>query len=158
MGLGRGGGGGGEQAGHEPFSLPVFSSLSSAYLLLFPSCCCSCSPRQWHQPYVVLGLAPGSATRWCGCVACTQVLPESLTGVIRPGCVMLGLEMRFSTMEEMRAGWMSLLSHGNWSNTLLDSDLSKIDMSIKGSLYKVSSPVRDGPAGATQPSGAPSLL
>ena len=71
--------------------------------------------------------------RWCG----VQVAPESLTGVIRPGCVMLGLEMRFHSLVDMTTACKALLSHCHWNTTLLDSTASDIDMSIDGSMYGV---------------------
>mmetsp|Transcript_10295 Transcript_10295/g.29387 ORF Transcript_10295/g.29387 Transcript_10295/m.29387 type:complete len:701 (-) Transcript_10295:123-2225(-) len=84
---------------------------------------------------------------------CLQFHPDDIEGVIRPGCVLLGLEMWFRSYKEMRGAWMSLLSHRSWDGTLLDSSAAVIDLNIKGASYRVQNgqlssrlPSSDGPA------------
>eukprot|EP00192_Tetraselmis_astigmatica_P024766 CAMPEP_0117694310 /NCGR_PEP_ID=MMETSP0804-20121206/27378_1 /TAXON_ID=1074897 /ORGANISM="Tetraselmis astigmatica, Strain CCMP880" /LENGTH=539 /DNA_ID=CAMNT_0005507987 /DNA_START=403 /DNA_END=2022 /DNA_ORIENTATION=- len=73
--------------------------------------------------------------------AALQVEPDALTGVIRPGCVQLGLTVRCGTWGRMRESWGSVLSHVTWDETLLVShqgdNLAGISMSLEGASYAV---------------------
>ena len=48
-----------------------------------------------------------------------QVPPESLTGVIRPGCLQLGLTARFESSGDLQDAWAGLLAQSDWTETLL---------------------------------------
>ena len=66
-----------------------------------------------------------------------QVVPQSITGVIRPGCVLLGLDVRFRNWIEKQAALRALLAHSSWSETLLSGSPSAIDVKVQGSLFRV---------------------
>ncbi|XP_075265611.1 uncharacterized protein LOC142358023 [Convolutriloba macropyga] len=63
--------------------------------------------------------------------------PESMQGVIRPGCVMLALTMRFSNWQELSSAMTSLVAHNDWGVTLLDGKPAGVHMNIQRSSYVV---------------------
>eukprot|EP00192_Tetraselmis_astigmatica_P007173 CAMPEP_0117697328 /NCGR_PEP_ID=MMETSP0804-20121206/29166_1 /TAXON_ID=1074897 /ORGANISM="Tetraselmis astigmatica, Strain CCMP880" /LENGTH=706 /DNA_ID=CAMNT_0005511563 /DNA_START=361 /DNA_END=2479 /DNA_ORIENTATION=- len=66
--------------------------------------------------------------------AATQVEPAAITGVIRPGCVMLGLTVQAGTWGRMHEAWSSMLSHHDWGETLLQEAAPKnISLNHQGS-------------------------
>eukprot|EP00192_Tetraselmis_astigmatica_P000665 CAMPEP_0117657682 /NCGR_PEP_ID=MMETSP0804-20121206/5460_1 /TAXON_ID=1074897 /ORGANISM="Tetraselmis astigmatica, Strain CCMP880" /LENGTH=1072 /DNA_ID=CAMNT_0005464151 /DNA_START=43 /DNA_END=3260 /DNA_ORIENTATION=+ len=66
-----------------------------------------------------------------------QALPVTLEGAIYPGCVLLGLQLSFSSARDRQSALMSLMSHSDWQQTLLGSTDSAIDLNIQGSMYRV---------------------
>mmetsp|Transcript_39343 Transcript_39343/g.111488 ORF Transcript_39343/g.111488 Transcript_39343/m.111488 type:complete len:1197 (-) Transcript_39343:277-3867(-) len=70
-------------------------------------------------------------------VSMLEVQPDSLTGAIRPGCVLLSLVLRFSSWAQLQTGRASMLSHRQWAEALLGRRNAEISVNIQGSPYVV---------------------
>ena len=124
-GVGVGGGGVGVCVLHSLRSFRVLSTtaIQTVPLLLPPV---SLTVRCLQGP-----------TRLVNCFV-LQEEPESMQGVIRPGCVMLALTMRFSNWQELSSAMTSLVAHNDWGVTLLDGKPAGVHMNIQRSSYVVS--------------------
>ena len=112
---------------------------------------CSCTPSIPANPRPPTGMALPNVRHHAHTICMSpahsnnmtllgmQVHPAALTGVIRPGCVMLGLNVACPTPESTQQAWSAMLSHDAWDDAFVDQR-SNVDftMSCDGATYAVS--------------------